>query len=136
MARYLLKKYNLPYENLVSHREVSSTDCPKWIYDNNLWTYFKTEVKKRNDERVDLRFDTSLLDNGSGSGVNNNTSPNNNNNNMVNFDNRDDWTNIKEVKGITLVCMPPFHFTTIATREEQWSKMEYKKKFHYIFDGN
>lgn len=30
--------------------------------------------------------------------------------------------------------MPPFHFTTIKTREEQWKKQEYSKKFHYIFD--
>ena len=35
-----------------------------------------------------------------------------------NFDNRDDWTNIKEIKGVTLVCMPPFHFSTLKTKDE------------------
>lgn len=36
LARHLITKYNIPYENLVSHKEVSNTDCPKWIYENNL----------------------------------------------------------------------------------------------------
>lgn len=130
LARFLITKYNLPYSNLVSHREVSSTDCPKWIYDNKLWDYFKSEVKKRNDEKTALRFDTTLLG-GSGTGA----SPNGGSGGNFNFDNRDDWTNIKEVKGITLVCMPPFHFTTINTREAEWKKQEYSKKFHYLFDG-
>lgn len=32
--------------------------------------------------------------------------------------------------------MPPFHFSTLKTKEENWSKLGYSKKFHYLFDGN
>lgn len=86
LARYLIKKYNIPYDNLVSHKEVSSTNCPKWIYDNNLWEYFKKEVKRRNDENVALKFDPSLLDTSNTNGSNTTTGGGS----MPEFDNRDD----------------------------------------------
>lgn len=133
LARFLVKKYNIPYDNVVSHKEVSNTDCPKWIYDNNLWDYFKKEVKRRNDEGEELKFDPSLLNTTTSGSTDTTTSGSGT---LPNFDNRDDWTNIKEIKGVTLVCMPPFHFSTLKTKEEDWSKLGYSKKFHYLFDGN
>lgn len=133
LARFLVKKYNIPYDNVVSHKEVSSTDCPKWIYDNNLWDYFKKEVKRRNDEGEELKFDPSLLNTTTSGSTDTTTSGGGT---LPNFDNRDDWTNIKEIKGVTLVCMPPFHFSTLKTKDEDWAKLGYDKKFHYLFDGN
>lgn len=131
LARHLITKHNIPYENLVSHKEVSSTECPKWIYDNNLWDYFKREVKRRNDEQIPLQFDPSQLQTGD-------TTPGNNGGitgTLPNFDNREDWTNLKEIKGVTLVCMPPFHFNTIKEKDKAWAQLGYDKQFHYLFDG-
>lgn len=130
LARFLITKYDIPYENLVSHREVSSTECPKWIYDNNLWDYFKKEVKRRNDEKEPLIFDSSLL--GAGDVVTENSGTVG----MPNFDNREDWVNIKEIKGITLVCMPPFHLNSIQEKDEIWGTLNYNKQFHYMYDGD
>ena len=32
--------------------------------------------------------------------------------------------------------MPPFHFSTLKTKDEDKDKLGYDKKFHYLFDGN
>lgn len=130
LARYLMSKYNIPHENLVSHKEVSSTECPKWIYDNNLWEYFKKEVKRRNDEQEPLIFDPSQLQTGDTVQENSGTVG------LPNFDNREDWVNLKEIKGVTLVCMPPFHLNSIKEKEKAWASLGYNKQFHYMFDGN
>lgn len=71
----------------------------------------KSEVKKRNDEKLDLIFDPSKLQTG-------NVESDNENSNLPNFDNREDLINLKEVKGLVLVNMPPFHFTSIKSKEE------------------
>lgn len=32
--------------------------------------------------------------------------------------------------------MPPFHFATLQTKNDDWSKLGYNKQFHYGYDGN
>lgn len=54
----------------------------------------------------------------------------------INFDNRDDWTNLKKVKGVTLICYPPYHLTTIKNKDKDWKNYGYSKKFHYMYDGD
>lgn len=138
VARYLAKKYNIPYENIVRHKDVSNTDCPAWIESHNLWDYFKKEVQRRDSERIDLCFDPS-------SAISGDVSPGNNGNTssetsgtqtLPNFDNREDWTNLKEIKGVALICMPPFHFTTLKDKDKKWGEDKYKKEFHYLYDTN
>lgn len=137
LARYLAKTYNIPFENIVRHKDVSSTDCPAWIESHNLWNYFKDEVKRRDTEQIPLCFDPSPLQTGESAPGNNGDVPSSGggSESLPNFDNREDWTNIKEVKGITMVCLPPFHFNTIKDKDEAWAKLNYKKEFHYLFDG-
>lgn len=92
LARYLADKYKIPYENIVRHKDVSNTDCPAWIESHNLWDYFKKEVKRRNDEKIDLCFDPSTA-------ISGDTTPGNNGDvasgtggggSLPNFDNRED----------------------------------------------
>ena len=130
LTRYLVEKHNIPYDNVVGHREVSNTECPKWICDNNLLEYIKSEVKRRNDEKIELIFDPSQLQTGDSVSDNNVGTGS-----MPNFDNREDLTNLKEVKGVMLVHMPPFHFNSNKSKEESWKKIGYNKEFHYSFDG-
>ena len=75
----------------------------------------RKEVKRRNDEGEELKFDPSLLNTTTSGSTDTTTSGGGT---LPNFDNRDDWTNIKEIKGVTLVCMPPFHFSTLKTKDE------------------
>lgn len=135
LTRYLMQKYNIPIDNVVAHREVSlATDCPLWLWTNYGWNNFKNELKRRIDNNEELKFDPSLLDSNSSS-----SSPSTDNSNisMPNYDNRDDWTNLKEIKGIALVCMPPYHFYSLKDKDKAWKNTwKYDKKFHYLYDGD
>ena len=91
LTRYLVEKHNIPYDNVVGHREVSNTECPKWICDNNLLEYIKSEVKRRNDEKIELIFDPSQLQTGDSVSDNNVGTGS-----MPNFDNREDLINQTE----------------------------------------
>lgn len=130
LARYLCKKYNVPIDNVVQHNHVSGKDCPQWIRNNNKWDYIKSEIKRRNDENVPISFDASTLnsnnqtttDSGTGLGG-------------IDFDNREDWTNLKEVKGVLLVHHPPQHFYSIKNKDDAWSKLGYNKEFHVMLDS-
>lgn len=143
LARFILKKYNIPYENLVAHREVSlETDCPAWIFSHNMWDYFKSEVKKRDQNQTAMCFDPSPFGGSADSvGTNPDTTQTvvsnwSSNSQQINFDNREDWTNLKKVKGVTLICYPPYHITTIKTKDKDWKNYGYSKKFHYMYDGD
>ena len=73
----------------------------------------KSEVKRRNDENIPITFDSSLLEsNNIGSSTTNNNGPD------VNFDNREDWINLKEVKGLLLIHHPPQHFYSVKNKED------------------
>lgn len=92
VARHLAKTYKIPYENIVRHKDVSSTDCPAWIESHNLWDYFKKEVERRDQENVELCFDPSSAISGDITpGNNGNASPETGGNQTLpNFDNRED----------------------------------------------
>lgn len=121
LARYLVKKYNVPYDNVIRHHDVSGKECPQWIMNNNKWEYFKSEVKRRNDENIPLSFDTS------GDGVA--QGPNS-------FDNREDWTNIQEVKGVILNFIPPMNLTSSANKGDYFKKYDYDREYHYMVDSS
>lgn len=130
IARYLCKKYNVPIDNVVQHNHVSGKDCPQWIRNNGKWDYIKTEIKRRNDENLPYVFDPSNLGH-----VQNGTDTGTNNGSSIEFDNREDWTNLKEIKGLLLVHHPPEHFYSVKNKEEAWAKLGYTKEFHYLLDS-
>ena len=131
LTRFLCKKYNVPVDNVVQHNDVSGKDCPQWIRNNNKWNYFKSEVKRRNDENLAITFDSSLLESNNIAGG----SDSYNDTTNINFDNREDWTNLKEVKGVLLIHHPPQHFYSIKNKEDAWAKLGYKKEFHVMLDS-
>jgi N-acetylmuramoyl-L-alanine amidase CwlA len=133
LARYLCKKHSVPVDNVIQHNHVSGKDCPKWIRANNKWDYIKQEIKRRNEEQVPINFDSSTLDS-SGASTSGGTLGNYDST-LPNFDNREDKTNIAEIKGVVLVHMPPYHFYSIENKENAWSKDGYSKDFHYLLDS-
>ncbi len=119
LARYLCKKHSVPVDNVIQHNHVSGKDCPQWIRANNKWDYIKKEIKRRNEEQVPINFDSSTLDSSGASsagGIGDYDST------LPNFDNREDKTNIAEIKGVILVHMPPYHFYSVEDKENAWSK--------------
>ena len=130
LARFLCKKYNIPVDNVVQHYDVSGKNCPQWIRNNNKWDYLKKEIKRRNDENVPVTFDTSLLEsNVVGGGTSTGEGP------IIDFDNREDWTNLKEIKGVLLIHHPPQHFYSVKNKENAWVKLGYNKEFHMQIDS-
>ena len=129
LTRFLCKKYNVPVDNVVQHNDVSGKDCPQWIRNNNKWNYFKSEVKRRNDENIPITFDSSLLETNDTTGGSSTGGAN------VDFDNREDWTNLKEIKGVLLIHHPPQHFYSVKNKEEAWAKIKYEKEFHVLLDS-
>lgn len=130
LARYLCKKHSVSYDNVIQHNDVSGKNCPEWIRNNNKWDYIKKEIKRRNEEQVPISFDSSTLNS---SGVT--SSGESYDSALPNFDNREDKTNIEEVKGVVLVHMPPYHFYSVQNKENAWSKENYSKEFHYLVDS-
>ena len=130
LTRFLCKKYNVPVDNVVQHNHVSGKNCPQWIRNNNKWDYLKKEVKRRNDENVPITFDASLLETN-----NNMNSSSSTGGTSVDFDNREDWTNLKEIKGVLLIHHPPQHFYSVKNKEDAWVKLKYNKEFHLQIDS-
>lgn len=128
LTRYLMNTYDIPLENIYNHQQVSGashTDCPWWILKNNKWEYFLEQVKTRNKnkEAIKLNFDVSTNTNMNGTGT------------LPEFDNREDLVNIEEVKGVVLVHMPPYHFFSKKTKQEEWDKEGYDRNFHFEVDS-
>ena len=131
LARFLCKKYNVPVDNVVQHNDVTGKDCPAWIRNNNKWGYIKQEIKRRNDENVPISFDSSTLSVGDQTTSDNITSGVGG----IDFDNREDWTNLEEIKGVLLIHHPPQHFYSVKNKENAWIKLGYNKEFHVHIDS-
>ena len=137
LTRYLCKKYGVPVSNVIQHYDVSGKNCPEWIRANNKWDYFKQQVKIRNEEQRPISFDPSTLDaSGSANAGGSGTTTGSGESNMPNFDNREDMTNLQEIKGVVLVHMPPYHFNSVKNKEEVWAKEHYDREFHYLVDSS
>lgn len=136
VARYLMKKYNIPIENVIRHNDVSGKHCPQWIMENNKWDYFKEECKNRNGNDTKLKFDTSKLDQTkAGAGTNTDATSSGGHSNTpatVNFDNRDDWTNLKEVKGLILCFHPNINCVDLKDRDKFNQKYGITQQYHYM----
>jgi hypothetical protein len=125
LARYLCQKHNIPTDNVIQHYDVSGKDCPLWIRANDKWDYIKAEIKRRNDEKLPIKFDTSYA---STDNVLTTTA--------MNFDNRENWVNVEEVKGIILNFMPPYHFVSVENKDTGFREAEYNREFHYAVDSS
>lgn len=45
LVAYLMRKYDIPIENVVMHYDVTRKECPRpWCYDNKAWQDFKRKV--------------------------------------------------------------------------------------------
>lgn len=137
LARYLAKKHNIHTDNIIQHYDVSGKDCPATIRKLNKWDYFKSECKKRNDEQREIDFDTSLLgmiDLG-GNGSTPPTSDTSGTDILPEFDNREDWTNLKDVKGVVLSYHPVTNLVSVKNKEEYFEKNNITKTYHYVGDS-
>lgn len=45
-VRFLMEKENISHENVFSHKDVCSKNCPSQILAKNKWNYFKEKIKK------------------------------------------------------------------------------------------
>lgn len=52
-----------------------------------------------------------------------------------NFDNREDWENLTEVKGLILGFMYPQHIYSVKEHLEEWEKEKYDREFHFGIDS-
>lgn len=136
LTRYLCKKYNIPVSNVIQHYDVSGKNCPEWIRANNKWDYFKQQVKIRNEEQRPISFDPSTLDTSGSGSITGDGTTGGTGGNLPDFDNREDMTNLEQVKGVVLVHMPPYHFNSIKNKEEVWAKEHYDREFHYLVDSS
>ena len=56
LTKNLMKKFNIPVENVVRHYDVSGKSCPDTLKINNwsLWEQFKTDIQKPMSIQIDL----------------------------------------------------------------------------------
>lgn len=52
-----------------------------------------------------------------------------------NFDNREDWENLTEVKGAILSFMIPEHMYSVEGHVKEWEKEKYDREFHFGIDS-
>lgn len=52
-----------------------------------------------------------------------------------NFDNREDWENLIDVKGVILSYLPPHHLYSVENHKTNWEKDKYDREFHYGIDS-
>ena len=104
----------------------------KWIYNQmtgkNIGTgaaFFGTGVSKDPLSEVINGYNGSGAFYGDGTGT---TGPN--------FDNREDWENLIDVKGVVLGYLPPHHMYSVKSYKENWEKDKYDREFHYGIDSD
>lgn len=51
------------------------------------------------------------------------------------FDNREDWENLTEIKGVIFSYLPPHHMYSVKNHKENWEKDKYTREFHYGIDS-
>lgn len=56
LGRMLMKKYNIPLENVVRHFDVTGKHCPAYFMDAEAWAAFKARLKE--EETVEQRYNT------------------------------------------------------------------------------
>ena len=63
LTKYLMKKYNIPLENVVRHYDASRKICPNIWKENNWekWNRFKEDLKNIGREEKDYRNTITLL---------------------------------------------------------------------------
>lgn len=56
LGKMLMRKYNIPVENVVRHFDVTGKLCPAWLVDNDKWAAFKARLVEQEENTVP-RFD-------------------------------------------------------------------------------
>lgn len=56
LTKYLMKKYNIPAENVIRHYDATKKICPRIMIedDPSLWTRFKEEISKNDEEKIEI----------------------------------------------------------------------------------
>ena len=49
LGRMLMDRYEIPYENVVRHFDVTGKYCPRYFMDNDKWAAFKARLQKEDD---------------------------------------------------------------------------------------
>lgn len=138
LTRFLMKKYNIPLDHVVRHLDCSGKPCPSYMIGasfedaNELkfsWEDFINTVSARNQANEPIMIDGDFSTGGS-SGGDVSTGP------APEFDNREDWTNLTEVKGVVLNYIMPFHEYSVKNHKKEWDKMGYDREFHYGVDSS
>ena len=150
LTRYLMKEMNIGIDNVVRHYDCSGKQCPATIMKmtingQNGWEYIKNEIKKRNDAGQTIELDTSKLssggsstDGGSGSSGSSGSGGSGGSSNVVdilpNVDHRYNIANMDEVKGACLIFYPPYNVCPMGSRDENFKKWGWNRKYHYVID--
>lgn len=57
LTKELMKKYNIPIENVLRHHDVTGKNCPEpWVRDESLWHEFKSKLQEQEVEEVEKRY--------------------------------------------------------------------------------
>lgn len=136
LTRYLMKKYNIPIDHVVRHVDCSGKPCPGYMIGPNFeeaqevkfsWEDFIGTISARNQANDPIMIDGDFTTGGNGDTA---TGP------APEFDNREDWTNLQEVRGVVLNYVMPYHRFSMARHKKQWDIMKYEKEFHYGVDSS
>lgn len=138
LTRYLMKQHNIPIENVVRHLDISGKPCPGFMIGQDFngaykqvfpWDNFLNLVRTRNKNGDPIQIGSNTIDMGDGGGSTSPSGP------PIDFDNREDWVNLSEVKGVVLSFMHPYHLFSVKRFEKEWEKEKYDRKFHFAVDS-
>lgn len=54
LCKYLMVKYNIPFNNVYRHWDVTGKECPAWLVDNQEWSKFKSLILEDNEMSYDI----------------------------------------------------------------------------------
>lgn len=155
LIRYLMKIYNIPISNIVRHGDTQNKNCPATIMKYNKWDFMLATIKERNDQSLEIKFDTSAL-NKSDMSADSVLEGNNSNvgssqvtvqlvfaNNgyttvqesLPNANTSDNWVDMHKIKGITLHMYPPYHNSgNVEDMPKVFELNNWNTAFHYKVD--
>ena len=54
LAKMLMKKYNIPIENVYRHFDINGKHCPSYLMDKAEWATFKERLKEKEESTVEI----------------------------------------------------------------------------------
>lgn len=156
LIRHLMKKYNIPINNVLRHGDTANIKCPLTITKNNKWSYIKKQIETRNNNQDDIKIDFSDFDVASNMNNTENTDSSYTSSSssmgsvtiqlvfnditvqesLSNANTSDNWVDMHKIKGITLHHYPPYHNCLVKEMPDYFKYYEWDRAFHYKVDYN